>query len=99
MKLQTTFKCLHCNEEQRCDYRNRGRHRYCGERACRRASKAASQRRWLKRPGNENYFRGNANSERVREWRKAHPGYWRKKKAEPGSTLQDPCLEQIIDQI
>ena len=49
---------LNCNEKHRCDHRNRGRQSYCSKPACRKASKAASQRRWLSRPENENYFRG-----------------------------------------
>lgn len=92
------FKCLCCNEIHRPDYRNRGRQRYCPKPDCRRASKAATQRRWLKRPENENYFRGADNCERVRQWRKAHPGYWRNKRPDPPSTLQDPCVTQPIDQ-
>lgn len=96
MTSQTTFKCLHCNGEQRPDARNRGRQRYCAKPECQRASKAASQRRWLGRAENENYFRGAENSERVRAWRKANPGYWRNKKPPAGSTLQGPCVAQGV---
>ncbi|MBS0660778.1 MAG: hypothetical protein JSR82_21375 [Verrucomicrobia bacterium] len=45
----------------------------------RRQSKAQSQQRWLQKPENTGYFRGPEASERVRRWRKNHPGYWRKK--------------------
>ena len=89
MKPKPTFKCLHCNEIHDCEPRSAGRQRYCPAPDCRRASKAESQRRWLSRPENENYFRGAAHCERVRQWRKEHPGYWRKKRSAPGGTLQE----------
>ena len=98
MKPSITFKCLHCNEQHRCDYRNRGRQRYCAKPDCRRVSRASSQRRWLSRPENENYFRGADNCERVRQWRKSHPDYWRNKKPEAPGTLQDTCTAQSLGQ-
>ena len=98
MKSPTKFKCLHCNEICRCEPRSRGRQHYCPAPDCRRASKAESQRRWLSRPENENYFRGADNCGRVRQWRKAHPGYWRKKIPAPGSALQEIWKEPSIPQ-
>ena len=59
--------------------RSAGRQRYCSQPACRKASKAASQRRWLQQPHNRDYFSGPAHVERVRQWRKDHPGYWRRR--------------------
>lgn len=97
MKPKTTFKCLHCNEEDDCEPRNKGRQRYCRKPDCRRASKAASQRLWLSRPENENYFRGAENCERVRLWRKAHPGYGRNKKPAGQAALQDSSNPQTVD--
>jgi hypothetical protein len=94
MKSKTTFKCLHCSEKHTSDARNRGRQRYCVKPECRRASKASSQRQWRSRPENENYFRGAENVERVRQWRLAHPGYWRKKSSGGEDALQDICMEQ-----
>lgn len=55
--------------------------RYCFQPACRRASKKASQERWLNKPENRDYFCGRDHVNRVRQWRKSHPGYWRRKKA------------------
>lgn len=98
MNSKSTFKCLHCNEIHRCEPRNRGRQRSCPALACRRAAKAQSQREWLSRPENENYFRGADNCERVRQWRKAHPGYWRKKTPASEGTLQDPLVAQSRSQ-
>lgn len=97
MSKPTTFKCLNCNEKHRCDHRNRGRQSYCSKPACRKASKAASQRRWLSRPENENYFRGADGCERVRRWRAAHPGYWRKKRPAGEGTLQETCESQVVE--
>jgi hypothetical protein len=89
MKPNTKFKCLHCSKIHNTDPRNRGRQHYCREPECRKASKACSQRRWTSRPENENYFRGEENCERVRQWRKEHTGYWRKKKSVAEDALQE----------
>ena len=94
MKRKTAHKCLHCREFYVPDYRNRGRQRHCAKPACRKASKAHSQRQWLAREGNQNYFRSPDNSDRVKAWRREHPGYWRKKKPAGGIALQDPCSAQ-----
>lgn len=72
--------------------RNAWRQEYCGKAACRRASKAKSQRRWLGKPENRDYFRGPDNSARVKEWRATRPGYWRKEGA-----LQEVFVGQPID--
>ena len=86
---------LHCNELYQPDPRNRTRQRYCSEAACRRASKQASQARWLAEPGNAEYFRGAANTERNRAWRRANPGYW--KGSQGSGTQQDPSSSQRAD--
>ena len=72
-------KCRCCSSLFLPDYRNWDRQHYCQKPDCRRASKAASQRRWLRKPANRNYFRDAKNVEHVQEWRRTHPGYWRKK--------------------
>ena len=83
MKGSPKRKCLCCGDFFAPDHRNVGHQRYCCKSACRKESKAQSQRRWLQRPENQNYFRGPENRQRVKDWRKAHPGYWRKKKSVP----------------
>ena len=95
MKGPVRRKCLCCQEFYRPDHRNLRHQRYCSEPACRKESKAQSQRRWLQRPENENYFRGSDNSRRVKQWRRRHPGYWRKKKALVQVPLQEDCQEQV----
>lgn len=72
-------KCRCCKEFFFPDYRNYDRQHYCAKPACRHASKLASQRRWFRQPPNRDYFRGADNVERVRQWRQAHPGYWKKR--------------------
>ena len=90
-------KCLHCNQLFHPDARNRRHQRYCSESECRRASKAASQRRWLAKPENRDYFRGPHHVDRVRQWRQAHPGYARAQRSLNTSVLQEPCDKQPID--
>lgn len=81
-------KCKHCRQLFRPDPRNRHHQRYCSQPACRTASKAASQARWLSKPENQDYFRGQAAVERVRAWRSQHPGYWRN--GAPGGAPETP---------
>lgn len=82
-------KCQHCGEFFVPDARNRTRQRYCVKPACRRESRARSQRVWLSRPENQDYFRGDANVARVRAWRQANPGYSKRRRARDGVALQD----------
>jgi hypothetical protein len=85
-------KCPCCGNFFTPDYRNRRRQKYCSKPECRKASKATSQKRWLKNPENQDYFRGPVNVGRVQEWRKAHPGYSRREKA----ALQDRLSEKAL---
>lgn len=88
-------KCRHCGQLYDPDPRNRYHQRYCGQPACRQASKAASQRRWRASPKGRDYFRGSANRLRVRAWRQGHPGYWRQRR-QKSRALQDHCLAQTL---
>jgi len=96
MPTRTRYKCLHCREVHLCDWRNRDRQSYCAKPECRKASKAASQKRWLCKEENKNYFQGSDNAERVRRWRAANPGYWRKKQPSQQDALQEIYIEQSI---
>ena len=80
-------RCRHCSELFFPDPRNRTRQRYCSRPECRKASKAVSQRKWFKK--NPDYFRDPVHVDRVRQWRKEHPGYARINK----KTLQEPLCE------
>lgn len=77
-------KCRCCKEFFLADYRNGYHQIYCSQPLCQAASKQASQHRWLSQTANRDYFRSRENVERVRQWRQAHPGYWKKKSAAPG---------------
>lgn len=98
MKRTRRRKCLHCGELFKPDARNRRHQRYCSTSACRKASKAASQRRWLAKPANREYFRGPAHVARVQAWRDAHPGYARRQGRVALAALQADCMTQPIDE-
>jgi len=95
--------CLFCGEIFRPDRRNAGHQKYCSAANCRKASKAASRRAWLAKPENRDYFRGPENVARVRSWRAAHPGYWRRPGGQSAGRLdtrlplQDLCLPQVVE--
>jgi len=78
MGLIKKIRCRHCKRLFIPDYRNRGRQKYCKAPDCRKASKAASQRKWFQKPDNKDYFKGPLNTKRVQEWRKQNSGYWKR---------------------
>jgi hypothetical protein len=84
-------KCKCCLRLFRPDPRNRRHQRYCAARACRRASKAASQAFWCAKPENRDYFRGPVNVARVKAWRSRHPGYWRRSRVAGRATPSWCC--------
>jgi hypothetical protein len=90
-------KCLHCKELFLPDYRSGSRQRYCLKPECRKARKRELMRVWLAKPENQDYFRDAKNAERVRDWQKAHLGYW-KNTARYRRTLQDGCSEPSPEQ-
>ena len=89
--------CRHCKKLFPPNPRNATRQEYCREPECRRASKADSQKRWTEKPENRNYFCGHTNVQRVQEWRKEHPGYWRRKSGKTVIALQETLTEQLSD--
>lgn len=89
-------KCKCCLKLFRPDPRNRRHQSYCSAPACKAASKAASQARWLAKPENRDYFRGPVNAARVKAWRAGHPGYWRKRRS-AGPALQEVSTVQPVD--
>lgn len=96
MKKRRRRKCLNCQQLFRPDHRNLRHQRYCSQADCRRASKAASQRRWCDKPENRDYFSGPEQVARVQVWRVQHPGYWRKRTLRP-KPLQDGLSTQAVD--
>lgn len=93
MSQKRRRRCLHCNELYRPDPRTLDRQRHCSAPECRRASKAKAQARWRAKSENRDYFKGPEQVARVRRWRDAHPGYWRRCPL-PDDTLQEECSTQ-----
>ena len=94
---QRRRRCLCCRAWFITDPRKRGQQQYCSNERCRKASKAASQRRWLGKSENKSYFRGPEHVDRVQRWRRDHPGYWRLKSAPARAALQDLIDTQAIE--
>lgn len=92
--------CSNCNDLFIPDARNRYHQKYCTKPECRKVSKRSAQQRWLSSDKGAGCFRDHDNVRRVQEWRKAHPGYWKRKKAHPAATsvaLQDLSNAQVIE--
>ena len=51
-------KCRQCSQLYEPDSRNRRHQKHCSQPACRKASKVASQKRWLVSPKGCDYFKG-----------------------------------------
>ena len=90
---QPRRKCRCCNHWFVPDPRTADRQRYCSAPACRHASKAASQHRWVGKHGNGDYFRGPEAVRRVQAWRARHPGYGKPK--QPAAEGTQVIAEQI----
>lgn len=81
-------KCRHCKQLFVPDPRNRYHQRFCSQPACQQARKAAQQRVWSQRSTNRDYWRGPEEVERVRQWRRTHPGYGKRRVQRTSATLQ-----------
>jgi hypothetical protein len=88
-------KCCHCSQLFLPDPRNAKRQRYCSKPECRKASKVSSQRQWFQKEENRDYFRGPEHVERVQQWRKDNPGYWRREPKNTPDALQDSLNRQV----
>jgi hypothetical protein len=80
-------KCRCCTELFSPDYRNARHQEYCAKPECRKASKVASQQKWL--ANNPDFFKGYTHVFRMQEWRRANPGRSRHKRTAP--VLQEIC--------
>ena len=88
MKQQKKIKCRHCGTFFYPNPRNIKNQHYCSKPDCRKASKVASQQKWVLK--NPDYFRSRENVARVQAWRKKHPGYIKSKsKKYSNEPLQD----------
>jgi hypothetical protein len=92
-------KCLNCSDFFTPDPRSKGHQRFCSRLDCKKASKRASQQKWLGKPENRNYFRGSDNVQRVRDWRAKHPGYARRTPVRTATALalQETLTAQAIE--
>jgi len=89
MPPDASLNCLHCHGSFVPDCRHRHDQRYCVKPKCKRARQAASLQRWREKPENQEFWRGEWNVERVREWRAKHPGYWKRGKRKKAVALQN----------
>jgi len=92
MKKTEKKKCRHCRRLFEPDHRNWEKQNYCQKVPCRKASKKASQKKWLSKPENEDYFRSSDNVKRVQTWREGIPKYWKRTKR--SIALQDLLIAQ-----
>lgn len=90
-------KCKCCGELYMPDSRHLGDQRYCSKTDCRVASKKASHLRWLHSAKGSEYRDPEENQRRVRVWRKATPGYWRRTVRKKPVALQDTTVPELIN--
>jgi len=83
-------RCKGCKQLFFPDPRTWQRQTFCGKAECQEARMRKNRREWLARPDNEHYWRDNQKSkDRVREWRKRNPGYWKRTRRTSEGTLQE----------
>ncbi len=95
MRKTQKKKCRNCRLLFVPDHRNREKQDYCEKTPCRKSSKAASQKKWLSKPENKDYFRSPDNVERVQKWREDTPEYW--KRTNSSTALQDHLAVQTTE--
>jgi hypothetical protein len=95
MERRRQRKCGHCEQLYQPDLRNRWHQQYCSQAVCQSASKAASQRHWVRSALGRRYFKRPKHAQRVKLWREAHPGYWKRKRQAPVA-LQDVLIPQTL---
>jgi hypothetical protein len=88
------YNCQNCKRVFHPDYRNVTRQRFCSKPECRHASKVDAQQRWRQQPDNLDYFKGSVHVERVQQWRREHPGYWRRQA--PEASTEPDALQEIL---
>ena len=91
-------KCHHCRRLYTPDHRNLRHQKYCSSSACRKARKRGSHRRWRRSSKGRDYFQGDTQVERVRQWRSKNPFYWRKHTRKPRQrpiALQDLLVPEL----
>jgi len=89
--------CVWCRRPFVPEPRAAGGQVYCHRVVCRKISALTSQERWRTGKTGQAYHRGDAGVIRVREWRKAHPGYWRRRsKISGGGKKNQRALSAVL---
>jgi len=88
MATEPSLNCLHCNRLFVPDCRHRTNQKYCMKPKCRQARQAVNLERWRDDPVNKDFWRGSWNGDRVRAWRAANPGYWKRQRPGAEAPLQ-----------
>ena len=83
MKCSARRKCQHCSEFYLSDRRNLHHQRYCAKSACRKQSKAESQRRWLEKPDIKTTSAGRKTASVSKNGVRAIPGTGAKRSLRP----------------
>jgi hypothetical protein len=96
VKKNKRRRCPSCQKLFYPHPRTRLLQKYCPEPQCRAASKKASQRRWLQKPENRDYFRGSQHVSRVQAWREQHADCGQKGLISERS-LQEMIVGQVVD--
>lgn len=99
---QRKHNCLHCRQLFDPHPATRHHQRYCRNPACQKRRKAIANRRF--RQANPDYDKGPHNVERVRQWRRKNPAYWRREKRHGGpgrqaagtTTADATCALQVV---
>jgi len=95
MKFKRKKKCLHCKCLYKLSKYNWDRQMYCLKPECQSVRKKQSQKNWLSKQKKDDLFSSKENIQRVQEWRKNNPGYWKRSKQK--TPLQDLAFSQHFD--
>ena len=99
-----TKKCLCCQHFFKPTAQSKGRQNYCSHPQCKKASKKASQEKWLAKPENRDYFKSTTHVQQVQQCQKDSPDYSKGyTRSDPKPTqhnqtsLQDSLMAQLTD--
>jgi hypothetical protein len=92
--------CAHCGQHFTVNPRLGRRHRFCSRPDCAAASRQVARKKWLKKNGGRRYFAGKENGDRVRNWRRRNPLYWKRARGpqrDRGSKMMlTPALAEVM---
>lgn len=89
-------RCKNCDDLFKPDPRHLKKQKFCDKPECKIASKKYSQKKWLKKLKNRDYFSGSEHVIRVQQWREHNPGYWKRKKSKITSALFEHALQDTL---